>query len=513
MRRARVIIIAIFFALLGIILPVAAMLYLSWDRAIASEEVRLTQFAHRVIDRASLTINEGKGILLALDKLDTPPCSDRHIDQIRQMAMNAHSIEEIGYFKNGLLKCTSWGLIKSVIQKDAVDFITSDGFEVTVKMQPLVSLDSKMMAVHYGHYNILINPTRFVDVIAEPYMQFAIATTDNRLLASLNNPDPLFLKEILANPKSKLHSDYLVGIVREVGLIAIAIEPRYLVDQELTEFYKLFLPIGVLISMGMVWLVFWFSRRRLSPLGELKIAVENKEFIVHYQPIIELTSGMCIGAEALIRWERPDGIIINPNYFIPLAEENGLLSDITNQIIKQVIIDLQTFLVANKQIHIAINLCPDDIKTARFLPVLQAAMFHTGIETQQIWLEITERGFMDVEAARATLTQARNLGYKVAIDDFGTGYSSLSYLEGLPLDVLKIDKSFVDTIEKDSATSSVTPHIIDMAKTLGLKIIAEGIEVKPQADYLIQHKVEYGQGWLYSKALPAKEFIEYCQRK
>jgi sensor c-di-GMP phosphodiesterase-like protein len=257
----------------------------------------------------------------------------------------------------------------------------------------------------------------------------------------------------------------------------------------------------------MVGLVVWLSRRRLSPLGELSIAVQRREFIVHYQPLIELKTGICVGAEALVRWRRPDGQMVRPDLFIPLAEENGLIEEITDQVIYATIAELKTVLLADRSLHIAVNLAADDIKSGRILPVIQAVLENTGILTQQIWLEATERGFMDVKSARATIEEARRRGHSVAIDDFGTGYSSLQYLQELPLDALKIDKSFIDTIGTDSATSSITPHIIDIAKSLDLYIVAEGIERQEQADYLIERGVQYGQGWLFSKALPAAEFI------
>lgn len=116
---------------------------------------------------------------------------------------------------------------------------------------------------------------------------------------------------------------------------------------------------------------------------------------------------------------------------------------------------------------------------------------------------------MDIDAARVTICRTCNLGYVVAIDDCSTGYSNLSYLQGFPLDALKIDNSFIDTIGTDSATSSLTTHIIDVAKTLHLNIIAEGIETQAQANYLLAQKVEYGQGWLFAKALPAEDFLNF----
>ncbi len=137
---------------------------------------------------------------------------------------------------------------------------------------------------------------------------------------------------------------------------------------------------------------------------------------------------------------------------------------------------------------------PKTSRTGRILPVVRKAIEGTGIDTGQIWLEATERGLIDQDFSRTTLGRARHLGFTIAIDDFGTGYSSLSYLQSMPIDVLKIDKSFIDTIGTDSAKSSVTPYIIDMAKALNLKIVAEGIETKEQQAFLREHGVQFGQG-------------------
>jgi len=265
----------------------------------------------------------------------------------------------------------------------------------------------------------------------------------------------------------------------------------------------------VVLSVLMVGLVMWSLRRRLSPLGELEIAVKKREFIVHYQPIIELAGGNCVGAEALVRWLRPDGSLVQPDLFIPLAEDSGLIMAITDQVIDKVIEDLGELLINDRSVHIAINLGADDIRTGRVIDVLQQALARSGVEAQQIWLEATERGFINVLPARLMLGNARALGHAVVIDDFGTGYSSLSHLQSLPLDALKIDKSFIDTIGTDSAISSVTPHIIGMARTLYLKIVAEGVETEAQADYLRRQKVDYAQGWLYAMPMPAAAFIAY----
>ncbi|RBA96579.1 EAL domain-containing protein, partial [Xanthomonas oryzae] len=268
-------------------------------------------------------------------------------------------------------------------------------------------------------------------------------------------------------------------------------------------------PVGIAVALLLVGAVLWVSRRRLSPLARPEIAVQRGEFIVHYQPIIALDSGACVGAEALVRWQQPDGVLVPPDAFIPLAEESGLILPITDLVVAEVIRELGPTLAADPALHVAINVSAEDIKSSRVQSVLEHALRGTGVDSGQLWVEATERSLMDIDAARTTIMRLRGAGHTVSIDDFGTGYSSLQYLQGLPLDALKIDKSFVDTIGTHSATSAVTAHIIEMAKTLRLRTIAEGVERQEQLDYLRAHGVDLAQGWLFSRALPATGFIAY----
>ncbi|WP_050478287.1 EAL domain-containing protein [Herbaspirillum rhizosphaerae] len=509
MSRSRIIVVTGLATILCATLPLASMLYFSWKRAVSEEQARLAVYAQRAILRSNISLDEIRSALHALEPLTMQPCSEQHIARMRQLTVNTRSIEEVGYFEQGVLKCTSWGHAEKYATQTPIDFVTADGMQVSLRMMPAVTQGNTMVAFHYGSHNVLTVPSRFADVIVEPGIQLATATDQGYVLGDLNGPDPLLIRDIIANPVNSIDDDNLIATARGSGLIAVALEPRSFLFQRLHRQQLMLLPVGLLIAALMIAVVIWAVRRRLSPLGELSLAVKKREFIVYYQPIIELETGLCIGAEALVRWQRPDGSMVRPDLFIPLAEESGLILPITDQVIAHVVADLRATLAAERHLHIAINLSADDIKTGRALTSVQAALKHTGIEPQQIWLEATERGFMDVDPARITLTKARALGHAVAIDDFGTGYSSLSYLQSLPLDSLKIDKSFIDTIGTDSATSSVTPHIIGMAKTLKLKIVAEGVETQEQADYLSRHEVEFVQGWLYAKAMPAAEFIAY----
>lgn len=273
------------------------------------------------------------------------------------------------------------------------------------------------------------------------------------------------------------------------------------------------IPIGVGLSLALIALIVWLSRQRLSMAGELATGIRKKEFVAHYQPIIELSTGRCIGAEALIRWPKPDGTWVRPDLFIPFAEQHGMIVQVTEIMIQDVILKMKRALTAHSDMHVAINISAQDLESGQFLTLITDEIQAAGVQASQVWLEVTERGFINADIARAILAKARDAGHVIAIDDFGTGYSSLSMLETLPVAVLKIDKSFVDAIGRNAATSLVMPHIIEMAHSLKLKMVAEGIETEDQETILRQSSVEYGQGWLYSKALPFEEFMAFYEKR
>ena len=514
MRRKRIIVTSVLVAVIGVAAPLSLAFYLSSVRAEQGEQERLRLLAGYALERAHRSIASAGVALRSADALDLAPCSEAHIQQLRRITITTRSIDDIGYVENGLLKCTSTGMEDTRIAITPADVTLANGMGLDFNLRPVVSGGKRMVGLTYRAYKVLIDPVRFSDVIVDSDIQMAVAIGKGAVLDTLHHPDAAQVEALLAGTGAKLaHEDSIHALLYRDGLTAVMIEPRSKLNDRLRREQLLLLPLGLLMAAFIVGIVVWLSRRRLSLRGELETAVERREFFVHYQPIIALDTGVCVGAEALIRWRRPDGSMIRPDLFIPVAEESDLILPITDQVIACVIADMRAALLADRELHIAINLCASDIETGRVLGVLERALDGTGIEAQQIWLEATERGFINVDAARATIDKARARGHAVAIDDFGTGYSSLSSLQNLPLDALKIDKSFVDTIGTDAATSSVTPHIIDMARTLNMLIVAEGIETQQQADYLRERKVEFGQGWLFAKALPATEFLTFYRKR
>ena len=511
MDRTRIVVIAALLALAGVALPLATAVHLAQQRAVAAEQRYLQQLARKALDRAQQSFADARSVLREMQATPLAPCSDAHVRLMRALTLRNRNTDDIGFFNGDQLACTSAGAAEPGITRSKDDFITADGIGVSLDLAPQASPGIAMVGMALGHYKLLIHPVRFADVLAEPEIDLAIALSDGRLLGSLREPLPEGVRRLLQTGQAD--DTLLYALERDEHLIAVAAEPRSRVLTPLQREMRWLLPLGALMAALIVAVVAWGLRRRLSPLGELKMAVARREFVVHYQPLIELATGRCIGAEALVRWRRPDGSLVRPDLFIPLAEDSGLVLPITDQVIAEVVREMRAALTSDRELHIAINLSAQDIRSGRVLAVLAQALQGSGIAPQQIWLEATERGFMDADAARATINRARAAGHAVAIDDFGTGYSSLAYLQGFALDALKIDKSFIDTIGAETVTSSVTPHIIDMAQALGLQVVAEGVETQAQADYLRERRVQFAQGWLFAKALPAAEFLAFARSR
>lgn len=366
-----------------------------------------------------------------------------------------------------------------------------------------------MMALEYAAFNVLVDSEQILDVLFDHRVRLAIATTNGNLIRASSQGSETIVTLAHMGPTRGLREGYLYTSIRQGSWVAIAAIPRAELLRILLWHSAYMLPLGALLAGVAVLGIFRVSKRRLSPVAALERAVKRHEFVVHYQPIIELEHGRCVGAEALIRWVRPDHGTVSPDLFIPLAEKSGLIQAITDQVMSQVIRDLRNVLVADRSMHISINLAASDVSSGRFMDVLDKMREQAGVLPCQIWLEATETGFMDLELAKETMSKARAMGYVTALDDFGTGYSSLQNLQQLPLDILKIDKSFVDGISQPQTGAVLIDHLIGMADSLGLAIVAEGVETADQMAYLRSHNVRYAQGWLFAKAMSAEAFISY----
>lgn len=485
--------------------PLAAVAVLSAQWATQGQRALLEDFAKLTLQRGLSTINRAETTLALLNIENWHDCSPEHLTRMRQLTIDDRSVEEVGFYLGGMLTCTGWGPVQELIPRGVPDYVLPTGSGLSFDVIPEVTGAGTVLVVSSGQHRALVKPERFVDVLFPAEMTIGVATVDGRIFAASGPVNRELASAILTGDQT---GEYMLAAASGYGLEAFAIADQAAIPGWLDQGRWMLIPVSLIVSSVLVGLVVLLSRQQLSLKSDILRAMHKGEFVAHYQPLIELSTGRCVGAEALVRWRR-DGRLIPPDVFIPYAEQDDLILELTATVIRRVVADLGDELAHEPDMHVAVNVSARDMVDGRFIDVLSKATSEAGVAPARIWIEATERGFIDVEAARATLERARRAGHSVAIDDFGTGYSSLSLLESLPLDALKIDKSFVDAIGKNAASSVVTPHIIEMAHGLKLSIIAEGVETPEQQAYLQASGVEYAQGWLFSKALPPQEFLAY----
>lgn len=248
--------------------------------------------------------------------------------------------------------------------------------------------------------------------------------------------------------------------------------------------------------------------RRLQVESSMRRALQNNEFVLHFQPKFDLVSGCISGAEALIRWQDPELGLIPPGQFIPVAEECGLIIPIGRWVLFETCRQIKAWQDAGLTVvPVAVNISAMEFRHKNFLKGMVQILRETGLAPGFLELELTESILMhDVEASASVLAELKNMGLKLAIDDFGTGYSSLSYLKRFPIDTLKIDQSFVRDIATDADDATIVSAVISLGRSLNHRVIAEGVETTDQLTFLRARHCPEAQGYLFSHPLVAEEF-------
>ncbi|MBV9820693.1 MAG: EAL domain-containing protein [Actinobacteria bacterium] len=239
---------------------------------------------------------------------------------------------------------------------------------------------------------------------------------------------------------------------------------------------------------------------RLELRADLQRALHRTELILYYQPTVELATGRVVGFEALVRWQHPSRGFLSPALFIPMAEETGLILPLGAWVLREACVAAAGMQRGGQRPTMSVNVSAQQLAQPGFVQAVVDALAHSGLASDRLVLEITETVVLrDLAAVAPRLTALRELGVRVAIDDFGTGYSSLAYLSQLPVDVLKVDKSFVDHVTTDPQNASLARAIIDLSRGMRFTTVAEGVELAEQARWLREANCTYGQGYLWSR--------------
>jgi diguanylate cyclase (GGDEF)-like protein/PAS domain S-box-containing protein len=248
------------------------------------------------------------------------------------------------------------------------------------------------------------------------------------------------------------------------------------------------------------------AMQRLSMTTRLREAVQHEPWVLHWQPVIDLSDGRIVGVEGLIRWLEPNGGIVPPGEFIPLAEELGLIEAIGDWVIGELIRQQAEWRSAGIEIQVGFNLSPRQLWSAHLAERLMGQFRSGGVEPSQVMVEITESTAMaDPDRTQKILSELNAWGFMLALDDFGTGYSSLARLKHMPVDVLKIDRSFVRDVHRDTSLAAMVKAMIQLAEGLGMKPLAEGVETEGELGFLREHGCVLAQGFLFARPVPAAE--------
>lgn len=253
------------------------------------------------------------------------------------------------------------------------------------------------------------------------------------------------------------------------------------------------------------------TRALTGKLHEIKHALLADEFVLYYQPKVNMASGVVLGAEALIRWRKPSGEIVPPSDFLPIIQDHPLEIELGDWVIRTALAQLETWCLEGLDLELSVNVTSLQILEDAFVSKLAAALeAYPGVSPQALQIEILESSALhDLDKVTRIMQACRNLGVRFALDDFGTGYSSLAYLKHLPANTLKVDQSFVRNMLENSDDLSIISGVVGMAQAFGLQVLAEGVETKEHGDLLLRLGCELGQGYGIARPLPAEDLKEW----
>ncbi|WP_047490818.1 EAL domain-containing protein [Terriglobus sp. TAA 43] len=492
--------------LVAIMAPILLAIVFSRHEGLADESKLTLRYAQEVLHRTDDIAGQmvrGNALML---QSGLAPCSPAGLDLMRRIDISSSYVQGVGYVQDDQIICTSQGSTKPM-PIGPPHLVTASGASEWLNVVPPFA-DHGLLIFAKDKIAYFLDMSLAVDIPAEgPNIATAIfvpSLPEHPLLIAQNGTIPAewFHTPAPGGSTTFRTSDHVVAITRSknTDVAVIAAAPVFYANAHARKFALIFVPIGLVCAGLLTWAVLNIAQSRFSLPSVLRTGAKRKEFFLQYQPVVELNTRRVIGAEALVRWKKSRRVI-RPEHFMAVAEESEVITQMTACIFEIVAADIADILRIQPDFFIAINLSTPDLRAAQTAQFFRKILGTGKVQPHNLVVEATERGFLQSDETKHTLESLRQLGVAIAIDDFGTGYSSLSCLQNLRLNILKIDKSFVETIGTDAATNQIVPHIIDMAHSLEICITAEGVETEEQAKFLRDRGVQHAQGWLFGQPL------------
>jgi sensor c-di-GMP phosphodiesterase-like protein len=473
----------------------------------------LEEYALRIQGLVSSFVNESYQLLLTANASPYPYCSDAELAYFRSLIFRAEYVHDLGRMRENQINCSAiMGRLAQPKSVSPADIVNPDGTRTHRNLPPSETDALQSNGVQLGNSYIVFSNYRYSH-LGSTSIHY-IRTSPNLRTGQIG---------VLRGKAINLDQQVLTqngDFWRNGVLYATRCSTQkpsctvtYISLREALQNNR-FLIRTCAFAGGLAGLLFGLFcstiyRRSKGLERQLRRAIHKNDVQIVYQPIVDLSSGKTVEAEALARWTDEDGFSISPETFIRIAEEHGFIGEFTEMVVRQVLRDFGEFLPDHPDFRININVAAADLADAKFLPMLANSLRQAGVSPSNLAIEVTESSTARVQIARETIHLLREAGHSVQIDDFGTGYSSLAYLHDLAVDAIKIDRVFTQAIGTESVTVGILPQILAMAKILNLQVIAEGIETVDQAGYFAGSEIPVlGQGWLFGRPVAAQAFLE-----
>jgi sensor c-di-GMP phosphodiesterase-like protein len=503
------------FEVLAFVLPVLALVFLSYERAIHDQRTRASLLADEVLRRAEITSKQlADGFMAVRGVTPGTVCSDSNIIRMRKIAVASPYLGGFGYIENNKLLCSSFGSQPYALDVGPPNYISATGYAIRLPRELDIAPGVKMLLTSAPDgFTGFFHPTLVLTLVpdGEDISLGAVGTSTRLTLMSTGSAS--FDWKHMAIPP---HND---GVILANGyLLAIRKSPTWdnfsYAAVPLSAVFAEFgsgLPVALFIGVGFGIAGVWLARRLLAQRASLhtmlRVALRRNEIYVEYQPIVDMRTGRWVGAEVLARWRMDNGELVSPDVFISLAEEHGIISEITALVVALGVGHIAPLLRTQPGMFLTINCSPSDLEGDSLFDLLTDTVKRFDLSPSHLHVEITERNSVSSTEQVANIEKLRAHGFEVGTDDFGVGFSNLGYLNFIPLDYVKIDRSLLIDRLHDDKPFDIVETIVRLAHARSIRIIAEGVETETQRVRLTASGVDFGQGWLFARPMSALEFL------
>jgi sensor c-di-GMP phosphodiesterase-like protein len=475
-------------------------------------QTEVSTAAKRAIALAEARVRDAVGTLDTLALAGVSSCDQQNMEAMRRAAFNTIPVKEIAVIgADGKTLCNHLGLPpgeRNVVSSEPLvgasgyrlDIISLHGGERMVRLRrDVVSVQNSISALVPA---VLFLPQ--VSTGGGPFSGYArIVTAQGATIG-----------EVGGRTADSESTNFSAGIrSSKFGFDVEVLSPRARIEAEHADLKWFGLIAAGIIMMTVTGLVVLLPRRSpRNPMAEIEHALESGEFIPYYQPVVDIRSGQLRGAEVLVRWRKSDGTLVLPGAFIPLMESSDLIDDLTRHLMRKVCTEVGPALGRRPDLRISFNFAGKLFSEPSIVKDVRNIFVDSPIKFSQVVLEVTERDPIEnFTETRQTIAALQGLGVRIAIDDVGTGHSGLSYMLKLGVDIIKIDKIFVDAIGTDRNSTTIVETLVDLARNMRMDVVAEGVENFEQVMHLRTLGVRSAQGYVFAPPLPGSSFLQLVE--